>query len=140
MSNSTPVRCRTIENVDLPAPATKLIITQHLKASRDSPYWAWIIVGAFYDGNNNVLSTEVFAGRLEVDSDSDEETVDGESESESGSSEAASDTEDTSSGKPWTHGIGYRHSCTECSIKTPFALSRVGLTSFRHLSSLPTPC
>lgn len=101
MSNSTPVRCRTIENVDLPAPATKLIITQHLKASRDSPYWAWIIVGAFYDCNNNVLwSTEVFTGRLEVDSDSDEETVDSESESESGSSVAASDTEDTSSGKP----------------------------------------
>ncbi|KIL89985.1 hypothetical protein FAVG1_06722 [Fusarium avenaceum] len=98
MSNSTPVRCRTIENVDLPAPATKLIITQHLKASRDSPYWAWIIVGAFYDCNNNVLwSTEVFTGRLEVDSDSDEETVDSESESESGSSVAASDTEDTSS-------------------------------------------
>ncbi|KAM0210658.1 hypothetical protein ACHAPA_005141 [Fusarium lateritium] len=96
MSNSTPVRCRTIENVELPAPATKLIITQHLKASRDSPYWAWIIVGAFYDCDNNVLwSTEVFAGRLEVDSDSDDESVD--SESESGSSLAASDTEDTSS-------------------------------------------
>ncbi|KAM0194179.1 hypothetical protein ACHAPQ_005863 [Fusarium lateritium] len=96
MSNSTPVRCRTIENVELPAPATKLIITQHLKASRDSPYWAWIIVAAFYDCDNNVLwSTEVFAGRLEVDSDSDSEAVD--SESESGSSLAASDTEDTSS-------------------------------------------
>ncbi|KAM0228099.1 hypothetical protein ACHAP5_012034 [Fusarium lateritium] len=96
MSNSTPVRCRTIENVELPAPATKLIITQHLKASRDSPYWAWIIVGAFYDCDNIVLwSTEVFAGRLEVDSDSDDESVD--SESESGSSLAASDAEDTSS-------------------------------------------
>ncbi|KAF4466131.1 hypothetical protein FALBO_7019 [Fusarium albosuccineum] len=99
MSNSTPLRCRTIEDVNLPAPATKLIVTQHLKASQDSPYWAWIIVGAFYDRNNNVIwSTEIFAGHLDVDLDSDEESSDGESVSSSEEVEVGqSDSEETDS-------------------------------------------
>lgn len=101
MSSSAPLRCRTIEDVNLPAPATKLIITQHLEASRDSPYWAWIIVGAFYDSDNNVVwSTEIFAGHLDVEIDSDEETGDGESLSAS-SEVGLSDSEgtDSASGK-----------------------------------------
>ncbi|KAJ4269502.1 hypothetical protein NW762_001162 [Fusarium torreyae] len=98
MSSNTPIRCRTIEDVPLPAPATKLIISQHLEASRDSPYWAWIIIGAFYDRDNNIIwSTEIFAGHLDVDLDSDDESSDSEnnsSEVESG----RSDTEETDSG------------------------------------------
>lgn len=99
MSNdaSRPLRCRTIDDVSLPAPATKLIITQHLEASRDSPYWAWIIVGAFYDSDNNIVwSAEIFAGHLDVDVDSDEESGDGESVSAS-SEVGLSDSEDTDS-------------------------------------------
>ncbi|KAL2687808.1 hypothetical protein Neosp_005377 [[Neocosmospora] mangrovei] len=94
---SAPLRCRTIDDVNLPAPATKLIITQHLEASRDSPYWAWIIVGAFYDSDNNIVwSTEIFAGHLDVEIDSDEESGDGESVSAS-SEVGLSDSEDTDS-------------------------------------------
>ncbi|KAM0428898.1 hypothetical protein ACHAPT_006698 [Fusarium lateritium] len=97
MSNATPLRCRTIEDVNLPAPATKLIITQHLKATQDSPYWAWIIVGAFYDCDNNIVwSTELFAGHFDVELDSDDES--GYGESVGSSSEAGlSDTEETDS-------------------------------------------
>ncbi|RSL67044.1 hypothetical protein CEP53_003152 [Fusarium sp. AF-6] len=96
-ASSSPLRCRTIDNINLPAPATKLIITQHLQASRDSPYWAWIIVGAFYDSDNNVVwSTEIFAGHLDVEVDSDEESGDGESVSAS-SEVGLSDSEDTDS-------------------------------------------
>jgi hypothetical protein len=79
MSNNGPISCRTIEDVDLPAPATKLTITQHLAASQDSPFWAWIIVGAFYDRHGNTLwSTKIFLGCLGVDTDSDDETTDSE--------------------------------------------------------------
>lgn len=96
-SASAPLRCRTINDVNLPAPATKLIITQHLQASRNSPYWAWIIVGAFYDSDNNIVwSTEIFAGHLDVEVDSDEESGDGESVSAS-SEVGLSDSEDTDS-------------------------------------------
>ncbi|KAJ4190933.1 hypothetical protein NW755_005148 [Fusarium falciforme] len=96
-SASAPLRCRTINDANLPAPATKLIITQHLQASRDSPYWAWIIVGAFYDSDNNIVwSTEIFAGHLDVEVDSDEESGDGESVSAS-SEVGLSDSEDTDS-------------------------------------------
>ncbi|KAM5364293.1 hypothetical protein ACJZ2D_011602 [Fusarium nematophilum] len=99
MSNATPLRCRTIQDVNLPAPATKLIITQHLKASQDSPYWAWIIVGAFYDRDNNIVwSTEIFAGHLDVEEDSDDGTSDGESVASSSEAEGGqSDTEETDS-------------------------------------------
>ncbi|KAF4450568.1 hypothetical protein F53441_6348 [Fusarium austroafricanum] len=90
MSNSSTVH-RTIEDVPLPSPATKLIITQRLEASRESPYWAWIIVGAFYDRHGTILwSTERFAGYLDVDSDSEDDSSDS-------SSVAASYTEETAS-------------------------------------------
>ncbi|CAG7554753.1 unnamed protein product [Fusarium equiseti] len=97
MSNNGPVTCRTIEDVDLPAPATKLIITQHLATSQNSPLWAWIIVEAFYDRHDNVLwSTKIFFGYLGTDADSDDETTDSESssslaESDAGETDTASD-------------------------------------------------
>lgn len=73
----------TVEEGYLPAPATKLIITQHLKFSQDPPFWAWIIVGAFYDHEDTVLwSTQVFAGHLDIEVESDEEESDVESEPE----------------------------------------------------------
>ncbi|RBR18826.1 hypothetical protein FVER53590_11612 [Fusarium verticillioides] len=91
MSNSSPVHCRTIEDVPLLYPASKLIITQRFQASRESPFWAWIIVGAFYDRQDNVLwSTEIFAGRLDIDSDSEDESIDTESLAESYTEETAS--------------------------------------------------
>ncbi|EQB51748.1 hypothetical protein CGLO_08681 [Colletotrichum gloeosporioides Cg-14] len=46
----------------LPYPATKLIIGQYYICSRDPPHWGWLIVGTFYDPDNNpVWSTEIFA-------------------------------------------------------------------------------
>lgn len=80
--NSQP-RVNTIEveeNV-LPAPATKLVITQHLEASQDPPIWAWIIVGAFFDQDDNVLwSTELFLGHFDIQLESDEESESEDSE------------------------------------------------------------
>ncbi|WKT49247.1 hypothetical protein QSH57_014177 [Fusarium oxysporum f. sp. vasinfectum] len=91
MSNSSPVHCRTIEDVPLPYPASKLIITQRLEASQESPFWAWIIVGAFYDRQDNVLwSTKIFAGRLDIDSDSGDESSDTSSVAESYTEETGS--------------------------------------------------
>lgn len=78
MSFNIPVN-RTTRQVDegfLPYQATRLVITQYLEAISDPPIWAWIIVGAFYDRNGECLwSTEVFAGHLniELESDSEEE-------------------------------------------------------------------
>ncbi|KAF5495024.1 hypothetical protein CGCS363_v009247 [Colletotrichum siamense] len=46
----------------LPYPATKLIIGQYYICSRNPPHWGWLIVGTFYDPDNNpVWSTEIFA-------------------------------------------------------------------------------
>lgn len=81
-------RHRVDENF-LPYPATKLIITQYLKVCFGRPpYWAWIVVGAFYDKDDNCLwSTEVFAAHLDVDPDYQTfqpgEVTDEESEEES---------------------------------------------------------
>jgi hypothetical protein len=84
MPNAPRVNCRTI-NVgagQLPPPATKLIITQILEASQDPPFWAWIIVGAFYDSQDRVLwSTELFVAHLDIHFESDEEQ-DSEAEEE----------------------------------------------------------
>ncbi|CRK48217.1 hypothetical protein BN1723_007902, partial [Verticillium longisporum] len=46
----------------LPYPATKLIIGQYLYLSTRPRFWAWLIVGTFYDKDNHkVWSTEIFA-------------------------------------------------------------------------------
>ncbi|ETR98294.1 hypothetical protein M419DRAFT_89037 [Trichoderma reesei RUT C-30] len=69
-------RTINVEAGQLPPPATKLIITQVLKASQDPPFWAWIIVGAFYDSENRILwSTELFAAHLDIQFESDEEQL-----------------------------------------------------------------
>lgn len=83
MPNLPRVRCRTIEVEPdcLPSPATKLVVTQILQASQDPPFWAWIIVGAFYDCHNRIIwSTEVFAGHLDIQFESDDEGSESESD------------------------------------------------------------
>lgn len=53
----------------LPHPAIKLAITQHIKSEPDSPDFAWLVVGAFYDSEDNIIwSTEVFVARVPSDS------------------------------------------------------------------------
>ncbi|RFU78563.1 hypothetical protein TARUN_3657 [Trichoderma arundinaceum] len=70
---------------DLPPPATKLVITQLLDASQDSPCWAWIIVGAFYDSQDRALwSTELFFANLDPHAGLGEERT-SETEAEAGS-------------------------------------------------------
>lgn len=81
MATRPPVQYRTIEvsPTYLPFPATRLVLTQYLSAHRDPPFWAWLIVGAFYDSEENIIwSTEIFAGHLDIQLDTDDE----ESESE----------------------------------------------------------
>lgn len=81
MSDTPELHQRTIQVEDgyLPAPATKLVITQHLEVSQDPPFWAWIIVGAFYDLEDSIIwSTEVFAGHLDIEFESDDESTDSE--------------------------------------------------------------
>ncbi|KAF7552551.1 hypothetical protein G7Z17_g4246 [Cylindrodendrum hubeiense] len=81
MSSTATPRCRTIEVAAgvLPPPATRLVITQHLRSSQDPPFWALIIVGAFFDEENKIVwSTEVFAGHLDIQVESDDESVSSE--------------------------------------------------------------
>lgn len=69
----------------LPYPATKLIIGQYYVCSRDPPHWGWLIVGTFYDPDNNpVWSTEIFAFQRDTRGDqTDSQSV---SSSDSGES------------------------------------------------------
>ncbi|KPM40301.1 hypothetical protein AK830_g6272 [Neonectria ditissima] len=101
MSRANPATCRTIEVEAgaFPPPATKLVITQHLEVSQDPPFWAWIIVGAFFDDEDNVLwSTEVFAGHLDIQLESDDESTSGDSSiSESGTGQGYTDSESETS-------------------------------------------
>lgn len=93
---------RTIE-VDadyFPPPAVKLVITQYLETNWDPPFWAWIIVGAFYDCHEQIIwSTEIFVAHLDIqyysDESDDEEDVTGFLDSEESS--------DAASGSPPTH-------------------------------------
>lgn len=107
MPNATHLRCRTIEvdNGFLPAPATKLIITQHLKTAQDDPFWAWIIVAAFYDSDNNVVwSTELFIGQFDINAESEDEGSDQESVN-TGSEVGQGDTESEIGSGECFHGI-----------------------------------
>ncbi|KAL7959401.1 hypothetical protein V8C34DRAFT_313398 [Trichoderma compactum] len=86
MPNAPRLTCRTIpvEPGQLPAPATKLVITQVLQASQDSQFWALITVGAFYDSEDRIIwSTEQFAAHVGTDSESDDEEA-SEAEAETG--------------------------------------------------------
>ncbi|KAL6897122.1 hypothetical protein GGI43DRAFT_108431, partial [Trichoderma evansii] len=94
MPNGPRVNRRTI-NVEagrLPPPATKLIITQILKTSQDPPFWAWIIVGAFYDNQDRIIwSTELFAAHLNIQFEEDEEE-DSSEQGEQGETDVESDS------------------------------------------------
>jgi hypothetical protein len=94
MPNGPPVNRRTINVAagELPPPATKLIITQILKAIQDPPFWAWIIVGAFHDNQNRIIwSTELFVAHVDTHSESDEEQ-DSEEEAEERETDFGSDS------------------------------------------------
>jgi hypothetical protein len=63
-----------VETNQLPAPAVKLIIGQHLRISYDPPFWAWLIVGTFFDRDGNALwSIQIFAAQAIDSSDSEDE-------------------------------------------------------------------
>lgn len=48
-------------SVELPYPAVRVIIGQHFYFSAAPRFWAWYIVGVFYDSRDNELwHTEVF--------------------------------------------------------------------------------
>ncbi|UKZ76561.1 hypothetical protein TrVFT333_004268 [Trichoderma virens FT-333] len=88
MPNAPRVTRRTIPVApgQLPAPATKLVITQVVQASQDSPFRALITVGAFYNSDDQIIwSTEQFVGYLGVQSELNEEQA----------SEAEEEEEDT---------------------------------------------
>jgi hypothetical protein len=73
-----------VDNGVLPYPATKLVITQFLEATDDAEVWAWLIVGAFFDRDDNIIwSTEVFAAHLDYDSELDDSDDDDDDDAES---------------------------------------------------------
>uniref|UniRef100_A0A0B7JVA1 Uncharacterized protein n=1 Tax=Bionectria ochroleuca TaxID=29856 RepID=A0A0B7JVA1_BIOOC len=94
LSNNTPSssadhRIVEVDGDFLPYPATKLVITQYLEASSDPPFWALIVVGAFFDQHDNTIwSTELFVAHLDIQLESDDSS-EGESEWESSSGESA---------------------------------------------------
>ncbi|CAH0037902.1 unnamed protein product [Clonostachys solani] len=94
LSNNTPSpsadhRIVAVDGDFLPYPATKLVVTQYLEASSDPPFWALIVVGAFFDQYGNTLwSTELFVAHLDIQLESDDSS-EGESVWESSSGESA---------------------------------------------------
>ncbi|KAF6824490.1 hypothetical protein CPLU01_10847 [Colletotrichum plurivorum] len=74
-ASSSPGDEDTAESDYLPYPANKLIIGQYYYCSRESPcWWGWLIVGTFYDQDNNpVWSTQIFALQRDTRDDSDSE-------------------------------------------------------------------
>ncbi|CAG9941152.1 unnamed protein product, partial [Clonostachys rosea f. rosea IK726] len=88
-SSSADHRIVEVDGDFLPYPATKLVITQYLEASSDPPFWALIVVGAFFDQHDNTIwSTELFVAHLDIQLESDDSS-EGESEWESSSGESA---------------------------------------------------
>jgi hypothetical protein len=82
----------------LPHPAVKLIITQYLHTSLDPPLWAWIIVAAFFDAEDNAIwSSEIFAAHLDIQFESDDEGDEQEESAYQGSSDQ--DVPETESGQ-----------------------------------------
>jgi hypothetical protein len=78
-----------------PAPAVKLVITQYLKTSSEPPFWAWIIVGAFYDADDHIVwSAKLFAGQLDIASEAT--SSDGDSDTSESSSSLGSESEGSS--------------------------------------------
>lgn len=59
----------------LPYPATTLVIVQHLFVSHCGRYWAWLIIGTFYDRHDKaVWKSEVFLAMNPGEEDSDDES------------------------------------------------------------------
>ncbi|SPO01183.1 uncharacterized protein DNG_03930 [Cephalotrichum gorgonifer] len=92
----TPPRYRVRPNYarwsePLPYPAVALVIAQHLFLSHCGRYWAWLIVGTFYDRNDEALwRAEVFMAMNpgeEDDGRSSAGDVEGDELSEAGESE-----------------------------------------------------
>lgn len=82
-SSSADHRIVEVDGDFLPHPATKLVITQYLEASSDPPFWALIVVGAFFDQyDNTIWSTELFVAHLDIQLESDDSS-EGEGEWES---------------------------------------------------------
>ncbi|VUC24442.1 unnamed protein product [Clonostachys rosea] len=100
MSSRSPAADHRIVEVDgdfLPYPATKLVVTQYLEASSDPPFWALIVVGAFFDQHGNTLwSTELFVAHLDIQLESDDSS-EGESEWESSLGKSAHHLRDCAS-------------------------------------------
>lgn len=95
MSDRPSISYRTVDvGPDfLPAPATKLVITQYIVTRQDPPCWAWIIVGAFIDSDDNILwSIRLFAAYIDTQLDSDDD----ESGAEVNTSYASSDSDSES--------------------------------------------
>ncbi|KAK5995461.1 hypothetical protein PT974_03868 [Cladobotryum mycophilum] len=71
--------------------ATDRLIDQALhytssSSQSGSPFWAWLIVAAFYDRHDRIIwSTEIFAAHLDIQFESDDETSDSGSDSDSDS-------------------------------------------------------
>jgi hypothetical protein len=82
MSISPPIQPQFIHVGQgfFPYPATKLVVTQFFHLNRGDPaFWAWIIVGVFYDRDGNpIWSTKVRARQVYT------EEIHHEGESESG--------------------------------------------------------
>lgn len=92
-SSSADHRIVEVDGDFLPYPATKLVITQYLEASSDPPFWALIVVGAFFDQHDNTIwSTELFVAHLDIQLESDDSS-EGESEWESSSEDSTSEFE-----------------------------------------------
>ena len=87
--SSTRIFNRAVEGRQdfFPPGSTKLIITTCFAYGTNPPYWALLIVGAFYDSKDNpIWSTEIFVAHLNIQVESESES---EAESET-DSEAAS--------------------------------------------------
>lgn len=86
MPASPVVQQSTIE-VDedfFPTPAVKLVVTQYLEIFDDISAWAWIIVGAFYDRDDQkIWSSEIRISQTGDYSDSDSSSSAAESVGES---------------------------------------------------------
>ncbi|KAG6025851.1 hypothetical protein E4U41_001430 [Claviceps citrina] len=71
-----------VDNNFLPGSAVKLVVTQYLECE-DITHWAWIIVGTFFDSQDQPLwSTEIFIAQLGIDSESEFGDSDSDSDSD----------------------------------------------------------
>ncbi|KAL2210949.1 hypothetical protein CC79DRAFT_546981 [Sarocladium strictum] len=102
---STQVFDRIVEADNLPAPATKLVITRCFSRCEYPAFWALLIIGKFYDSAGRVIwSTEIFLGQFSWLDDEESSSQSGtesdtasDSDSEATHSVVSSSEEDTES-------------------------------------------